>query len=133
MLGESEYDIFESADKIDSTSALKSKFLVMGLLAALFTFIRSIFNFFEWNLLRIDKNTFYKCELKKVILVPYVIWQIFLMNGAILFSIPMDILTSLMNDFLTFILQMPHHSFLSEYMVNLTFSGFHVWMILKIL
>lgn len=130
-------DVYISAENIDDTSALKKKFIVMGLLAVLFTFIRSIINFVKWNPLNLDINYNFKNICKIVI----VIFQIFIMSGAILFagmagecfSIPMDLLTSLFNDGLSYLLRMPHHSFLSEYMINLTISGLHVWNCLRLL
>ena len=132
-------DVYESVEKIDSTSALKKKFIVMGLLAVLFTFIRSIINFINWNPLAFDKNT--KITINIIFNTIIVILQMFIMSGAILFagmagecfSIPMDLLTSLINDGLSYILRMPHHSFLSEYMINLTISGLHIYVCLKLL
>lgn len=130
-------DVYVSAENIDDTSALKNKFIVMGLLALLFTFIRSIINFIKWNPLNLDN----KYDFKNICKIVFVIFQIFIMSGAILFagmagecfSIPMDLLTSLFNDGLSYLLRMPHHSFLSEYMINLTISGLHVWNCLRLL
>ncbi len=133
-------DIYDFSEKIDSTSALKNKFLVMGLLAVIFTFIRSIINFIYWDPLMFKNNNNYPLCIK-IFYSINVIFQIFIMSGAILFagmagecfSIPLDLITSLINDLLSFILRMPHHSFLSEYMINLTISGIHVWNCLRLL
>lgn len=133
--------LIASAKRIDDTAALTYKFVAMGLLAVALTFVRAVIQFVAWNPLGFRRDM--KCgELgAKLVQSPVVVLQIFLVSGAILFagmagecfSIPMDLLTSLINDGLSSVLRMPRHSFLCEYMVNLTISGFHVWNCLRLL
>ncbi len=123
--------------EIDSTAALADKLFFMGVMSILFVFAKSAKDIVVWKAHFDEEEDACKTAFKLAAKFP----KTFFLNGAVLFagmagecfSVPGDILTSLLDDFLAFLIHSPHHIFLSEYMVNLTISGFHVYNCLRLL
>ena len=122
--------------EIDSTAALANKLLFMGVMSILFVLVNSAKDIIVWKPYLEEEGT---CKTAPKLAAKFL--KAFYLNGAILFagmagecfSVPGDILTSLLDDFLAFLIHSPHHIFLSEYMVNLTVSGIHVYNGLRLL
>ena len=131
----------ENAKEIDDAKALVSKFCVMGVMALVYVLAQSCVVFYNANPARFSRDDPVCETLKKATRAPVYFVGIYYRLGAVLFagmcgecfSIPGDLLTSLLNDAFSIILGKRRHSFLGEYMVFLTVSGFHVWMCIRLL
>ena len=134
-------DCLSAALEIDSTDALRKKLIVMFFMAVGFILGRSFMNMIKWNLVDVSCSEPCRTTTSKMAKFPYFFLKLFLLAGALLFkgmagemfSIPLDLITSFLDDGLTIVLRTAHHAFLSEYMVNLTLSGLHVWNCLRLL
>ena len=127
--------VLASAAKIDSADALRTKFVCMAFIAALLCLFRSARLVCAWNPTRVCRDDVFRVRAWKVLCASLPLAKTFYISGAILFagmageclSIPLDLLTSFLDAALSFAVRTPHHIFLTEYMINLTVSGLHVW------
>jgi hypothetical protein len=120
---------------------LEHKLLFMGLGGVAFVAGKAVYYFVVWNPLSFSKEDTWDQFALKTLKAPIVVLHTFFLSGSVLFagmagecfSIPMDLLTSALDEALGWVVAAPRHSFLSEYMVNLTLSGLLVLGCLSVL